>query len=203
MSKQVSIVLVAGLALVGIAGCSNQQTHHAKTPANPEADMQAYMAAGMPGDMHKWLAQSVGTWQAKNKMWMSPDAPPMENESVATTRMAMDGRYAITEMNGEMPGMGKFMGMGIMGYDNVSKKFVGSWIDNHSSGIMQGTGTLSADKKTMNWDYTFNCPITNKPTVMREVDHFPDNNTMIMEMFGKDPHTGVEYKMMRMEAKRK
>lgn len=206
MSKQCNIVLVSGFslaAIVGLAGCTNQQTRHAATPANPEADMAAYMAAGTPGEMHQWLTHGVGTWQSKNQMWMGPNGPSMESESTATTRMIMDGRYSITEYKGEMPGMGPFEGMGIMGYDNVSQQFVGTWIDNHGSGIMQGTGTLSPDKKTLTWNYKFNCPITHTCQIMREVDHFPDHNTMIMEMFGNDPHTGVEYKMMHMEGKRK
>ena len=82
----------------------------------------------------------------------------------------MDGRYIKVEMKGDMPGMGPYHGGGIYGYDNVSKKFVSSWIDNHSTGIMQGEGELTDNGKSITWEYKANCPITKKQMTMKEVD---------------------------------
>ena len=42
----------------------------------------------------------------------------------------MDGRYLKSEMAGEMPGMGPYSGLGLIGFDNISKKFVATWADN-------------------------------------------------------------------------
>src|SRR5687768_3331310 len=41
-------------------------------PGWTKADMQACMAAGMPGKMHEHLAKDVGEWHGKNTMWMAP-----------------------------------------------------------------------------------------------------------------------------------
>ena len=41
-----------------------------------------------------------------------------------------------------------FEGMGIVGYDNLLKKFVSVWIDNMGTGLMPGTGTYDAATKT-------------------------------------------------------
>jgi hypothetical protein len=171
-------------------------------PGWTQEDMVAYGAAATPGEEHAMLMSHVGTWKGTNTMWMAPGAPEMTTESSCVTTAAMDGRFTIMQYKGEMPGMGPFQGMGVMGFDNVSKKFVSAWMDNQGTGMMRGVGTLSADKKTLTTVYTYNCPITKGPVTMREVDTFPDSNTMIMEMYATDPKVKVEYKCMRIVLKR-
>jgi hypothetical protein len=68
---------------------------------------------------------------------------------------------------------------------------------------MNGTGDLSADGKTLTWNYTANCPITRKPTVMREIEHISSDTTRKGEMFATDPKSGKEYKMMVIELTKK
>ena len=170
---------------------------------NPE-DMQACIAAGTPGETHKQLAKSVGTWAGKTQMWMGPDAPePARSECTQTITSTMDGRYITSDVIGEMPGMGTYKGFGITGFDNVSQKFVGSWIDNHSTGIMQGVGELTKDGKTLTWNFACNCPLTKKPTTVRQIETYPDDNTQIFEMFVTDARSGKEYKCMRIDFTRK
>lgn len=205
----------AALAVVAVAGsiAIAQPSKDHKAPAGQpemklpagwsEADMQACMAAGMPGKMHEHLTNSVGVWHGKETMWMAPDTEPVKTECTSTITALMDGRYTKCELAGDMPGMGPFNGMGLTGYDNVSQKFVGTWIDNHSTGIMQGTGELSADGKTMTWNYTYNCPMTKKPAVMRQVETLTGAKTMTMEMFANDPKSGKEFKMLRIEFTKK
>jgi len=132
-------------------------------------------------------------------MWMVPGAEPMESECKATVTPVMDGRYTKCEWEGEMPGMGPYHGFGIYGFDNVSQEFVSIWLDNHSTGIMKGVGKLSADGKTLTWEFTHNCPITKKPTMMREIETTTGPNTKMLEMFGTDPKSGKEFKMMSVE----
>jgi hypothetical protein len=172
-------------------------------PGWTEDDMKACMIAGMPGKMQELLAKDAGDWTGKSTMWMGPDSEPIVNECTSTVTPIMDGRYIKVEMKGDMPGMGPYHGGGVYGYDNVSKKFVSSWIDNHSTGIMQGEGDLSRDGKTLTWKSTFNCPITKKPAVMKEVDTVTGRNTKKLEMFMDDPKTGKNYKMMSIELTRK
>jgi hypothetical protein len=165
-------------------------------PGWTEADMQACMLAGMPGKQHEQLTKDVGTWQGKNTLWMVPGAEPVVTDSTSTVTAIMDGRYTKLEMAGEMPGMGPFSGMAITGFDNVLQKFVCSWIDSASTGIMQGTGELSPDGRTITWNFAYNCPITKKPAVLRQVDTRTGANTKTIEMFGNDPKSGKEFKMM-------
>ena len=115
----------------------------------------------------------------------------------------MDGRYTRVEVAGEMPGMGPYNGFGVYGFDNVSQKFVCTWLDNHSTGMMTGEGDLSADGKQITWNFKYNCPITKKPTVMRQIESVGGGNTKTLEMHGPDPKSGKEFKMMEIEMTKK
>ena len=166
-------------------------------------DMKACIAAGTPGKMQELLSKDVGEWTGKSTMYMGPDGPPMTSECTSTVTSIMDGRYIKVEMHGDMPGMGPYVGGGVYGYDNVSKKFVSSWIDNHSTGIMQGEGELTDNGKSITWEYKANCPITKKPTTMKEVDTRTGADSKTLEMWGDDPKSGKNYKMMKIELTRK
>ena len=173
-------------------------------PGMTEADMQACAAAATPGPMHAKLAENVGVWTGKNTMWMTAQAEPMKTDSTCTISPMMDGRFFKCEWAGEMPGgMGPFNGFSIAGFDNVSKKFQSTWIDNCGTGMMTGTGELSSDGKTLTWTYNFTCPMNNKPTTMREVNRITGKDTRTMEMFAIDPKTGKEWKMLEVLMTRK
>lgn len=203
---------VATLAAIAVAG-SMAIAEPAKESAPPvdvqlpegwtAEDMQACILAGTPGAMHKKLAGDVGVWHGKTTMWMAPGAEPMQSECTSTVEAIMDGRYIKCDMEGEMPGMGPYQGLGLYGFDNVSQEFVSTWVDNHATGIMTGTGKLSDDGKVLEWKYTANCPVTKKPVIVREVETITGPNTKTLEMFGAEPKSGKEFKMMSIELTRK
>jgi hypothetical protein len=203
-------IVILGLAVV-VGSIAIAAPPKEGNPSNPDAhlppgwtaeDMQACIVAATPGKMHEHLAKGVGTWQGKTTMWMVPGAEPMTSDCTNTVTAIMDGRFVKCEMSGEMPGMGPYKGLAIYGFDNVSQKFVSSWIDNHGTGIGDGVGELSTDGKTLHWEFTYNCPVTKKPTVMREIETITGANTKTLEMFGTDPKSGKEFKMMFIELTR-
>jgi hypothetical protein len=166
-------------------------------------DMKACMLAGTPGKQHEFLAKAAGNWAGKSTLWMAPGGEPARSDVTMTITPVMDGHYVRTDFAGDMPGMGPYRGMGINGFDNVAQKFVSTWIDNQNTGIMTGTGELSADGKTLSWNYTYNCPINKRPAVMREIDTVTGPTTRTLEMWGTDPKSGKDYKMMFIELTKK
>lgn len=212
-SYLVAVLSVFGLAtLATVVTADPAKSTNIGTEAKPEqqlppgwteADLQAYAEASTPGKMQEFLAREEGEWVGKSTMWMGPGGEGIASDTSAKVTVLMDGRYTRCEVQGEIPGMGPFNGLGIYGYDNVAKKFVATWLDNHSTGLMNGEGTLSKDEKTLTWKYTFHCPITKKPTIMRQVETFTSPTTKTMVMYGPDPKTGKEYKMMSIEMTRK
>lgn len=201
---------LAAAALLAVAGslAMAQPSHkeskaaqpageHALPPGMTAEDMQACMEAGAPGENHEYLVQDAGVWKGKTKMWMTPDmTEPMTSECTSTVTPMMDGRFVRCEITGDMPGMGVFNGFGLYGFDNVQQKFQSTWIDNCGTGMMTGTGELSSDGKTLTWTFNYHCPITKKATVMREVERRTGANSKTLEMWGTDPKSGKEFKMM-------
>jgi hypothetical protein len=209
-SLRIPALLAITIAATAVTTLTLAETRESKPaidmklpPGWTEADMQACMVAGTPAEQHKYLAQSVGTWAGKNSMWMYPGAEPVKSDSTSTVSSIMDGRFTKVEASGEMPGMGKFQGLGIYGYDNVTKKFVGTWVDNMSTTISTGTGELSGDKKVMTWTNTYSCPITKKNATMRQVETMTSPTAMTIEMFMTDPKSNKEFKMMQIDLTKK
>jgi hypothetical protein len=166
-------------------------------------DVQACMVAATPGKMHEHLAQNIGEWQGRNTAWMYPGAEPVKSESTVKISPMLDGRYIRCEMSGDWPGMGPYNGFALYGFDNVAQQFVATWIDNCGTGMAIGTGALSADGKTLTWNFTFNCPLTGKPAPLREVQTTTGPHSKTVEVFANDPKSGKEFKMMQIELTRK
>jgi hypothetical protein len=208
MNRKLLFTAAAGLAAIvavgslAIADPAEDQLDFKLPPGWTMEDMKACMMAGTPGEVHKEMAKEVGVWNGKTTMWMSPEGEAMESECTSTVSTLMDGRYLKVEMEGEMPGMGPYNGLGLYGFDNVSQELTSIWIDNHSTGIMIGKGESTDDGKQLTWNYTANCPITKKPTTMREVETWTGPDTKTLEMFGADPKSGKEYKIMSIKLTR-
>ncbi len=205
-------ITALGLATVAGAIAIAEETKDTKPADKSElqlppgwtaADQEAFMKAATPGKMHERLAREVGVWKGKNTMWPSPGSQPVTTECTNTIAPLLDGRFTKCEMAGDVPGMGTYSGLAISGYDNVSQKFVSTWIDNYGTGMATGEGDLSADGKVLTWKFTYNCPILKKPAVMRQVETDTGKDTKSLELFGADPKTGKDYKMMRIELVRK
>ncbi|QNN20997.1 DUF1579 domain-containing protein [Planctomycetales bacterium ZRK34] len=204
ISKLATVAALAGIITAGVVWAAADQaaSPFQLPPGWTAQDMAACMLAGTPGEPHKMMVQGEGTWTGQSTMWMFPGADPIKSGGLATVKPIMDGRYVQIEWTGEIPGMGAYHGMGINGYDNVKGQYVSTYIDNHSTGIVHGTGQLSPDQNTMTWTYHTTCPLTKKPTTLRQVETMHGEDAMTLEMYGADPKTGKEFKMLHIEYKR-
>jgi hypothetical protein len=172
-------------------------------PVDSATAMKSWMEYATPGEMHKMLAKSDGTWTGETTMWMENGAKPMTSQSEATNKMMYGGRYQISNHKGNFMGM-PFEGMSIVGYDNSKKKFVSTWIDNMGTGIMHGEGDWNASTKSVEFKGKMTDPSRpGKDCDFREVFTFVDDNTQKLEMYGPDSKTGKEYKTMEIKYTRK
>lgn len=170
---------------------------------NPQQDamMKAWMEFATPGAPQKAMQNMVGTWDTSVKSYMDPAAPPMESKGTSTFVSLMDGRYIQETSEGTFNGM-PFHGQGTFGYDNMQKKYVGTWIDNFGTGIMVSTGSSSDGGKTVNWSGTASDPMTGKVQTYRSVMTMLSQDQYRFEMFGPGPD-GKEVKAMEMIYNRK
>ena len=153
---------------------------------NPAEMMKMMEEMAKLNENHKLLSEMVGSWNYTVKMWMDPSAPPSESKGTATRKAEMGGRFFVMDASGkfQMPGAdGKMMtidfkGRSTEGYDNAKKKFVSSWIDNMSTGIMLSEGTYDPSTKT----FTFHANYDMAPGVQTKIRE-------TLKVTDKDHHT--------------
>jgi hypothetical protein len=195
----ITILLATLIATSSFAQTSASSPAAATSPAavsSGQPDQQEMMKQMMElsklNENHKLLSDLNGNWNYTIKFWMNPDpnAKPEESKGTAVRKSIMNGRFSTLDVTGkmEMPGPdGKkkemtFLGHGIDGYDNVKKKFVGSWIDNMGTGIMFSEGTYDPATKTFTYTSEFE-PMPGMKQQIREVIKVTDNNHHTLEWY--------------------
>lgn len=192
------------LAIAALFASAAALAADAPPQMSPEqkAMMDKMAKAATPGAQHAMLAKMAGEWACTVKFQMDPSQPWQESQSTATITALMDGRYIQEVDSGQMNGM-PFSGMGLYGFDNVSGKYVSSWIDNMGTGIETSAGTPDASGKVINWIATMNDPMSGKSKTSRMVTTVIDDNHHTLEMFGVPPGGKKEVKMMTIDYVRK
>jgi hypothetical protein len=139
-----------------------------------------------PGEAHKLLDAHVGTWKTTTKCYQTPGAPAEETQGTSTMKWIYDGRFIEQELQGTVMGM-PYEGRGSMGYDNLKKKYVSTWLDNMGTGICQFEGTYDPASKT--FTYTGEMPdvMAGKYTKARLVDKQADPDHWIFQIYGTGP----------------
>lgn len=201
MKARMKTLGLAALCLVALVGGAFGSSHHkdGETPGKaPSADEQAMMDAVMklatPGDAHKKLDRSVGTFDATVKMWMKPGAPPDVSQGKLESKWILDGRFVQDTFTGTAMGQ-PFTGMGLTGYDNHKKQYVGSWIDTWSTHMQTMTGDMDASGKALTMTSTIFDPMAGKEKKIRSVTRFVDDKTHTYETFEPGPD-GKEIRTM-------
>lgn len=169
-------------------------------PMDPQAMMEIWKQAAMPGEPHKLFAGLAGSWTTTAKEWMEPGKPPTESTGTAEMKMLLDGRFLYQEYTGQMMGQ-PFSGVGIDAYDNMTKRYTTAWMDSMGTGIFIMEGTASADGKTITLKGSHPEPGGGKMT-HRAVWKIVDNNNQTFDMYGTH-HGGKEMKVMEIIYTRK
>jgi hypothetical protein len=153
MKPMLIAIAAAGLCVPALA----QDTKPAKPPAakpaqpadkKPAGDEAPWMAAITPNENHKRLEVFVGAWNVDVTSQMDPSQPAEHTTGESIQRWVLDGRFVMQEHSGTMMNM-PFKGLGLWGYDNVEKKYIGVWGDTMGTGLMNSSGQY--DEKTKSW----------------------------------------------------
>jgi len=190
--KLAGTVLATALLLLATSALAQEQPQ--MTPEQ-QAEMEAYMKAGMPGAQHKALASRAGNYDIKITSWHEPGGPPMEETGTAIRTMGLEGRVMFEELKSSVMGM-PFTGHGMTGYDNVTGKYWSTWTDSMSTGVMVSEGTCDAEE-ACTFTGSYNDPITKGPVTMRMISRWTSPTTEVFEMYGPGKD-GKEVKMMEM-----
>jgi hypothetical protein len=186
-------LLSAGSLFLGATVAADKEK---AAPADKAAMMQKMEELGRPGPEHKALDVLVGDWNVQGRCWMEPGGTPTEQKGTASVKWILNGRFLQEDFNSEF--MGKpFKGISVTGYDNMKKKYVGTWIDDMATGIFVTEGTASDGGKVFTFEGKMNDPMTGeKDKPMKYVVRVIDQNKHVAEMH--DLSRGANSKAMEM-----
>jgi hypothetical protein len=109
-----------------------------------------YIRAAEIGDEHKWLAGLQGKWKTLTTQRITPTATAMESTGTSEFQVFMDGRFLL-ENNKSGGGAGVSQGMGIIGFNNLTRKFERVWFDTHSTAMVKSEGDYDKDHDEIRW----------------------------------------------------
>jgi len=196
-----SRILAATVLIAVTATLTFADDPKAQAAADQKAQMDAMMKAATPGDAHKKLGAMVGTFNAEVKMYMQPGAPPSIGGGVSENSWALDGRWVEQQFSGTFMNM-PFHGIGFTGYDNIKKKYIGTWMDNMTTAMMVSSGDADASGNSFTFNSTMDDPMTGKASPVKEKVTVVDSDHHTLEMWGAGPD-GKMVKMMDIAYTRK
>jgi len=152
-----------------------------------------WMSFMTPGDIHKMIASWNGTWKTDITVY-EPGKPPTKSTGTAVNKMVLGGRYQESVNTSTMMGM-PFEGHSTLGYNNATKMFESSWIDNMGTGIMKMTGAWDANTKSVTLTGMGVDPNSLTEKENKEIFTVIDDKTQTMSMYGPG-QDGKEMKFM-------
>ena len=187
--------------LFSLAFASAQEKAQEAPEPSPE-DLQKMMAAYMemikPGAEHEEFKAFVGKWNAKGKMWMDTNAPPLESVAEVTFELALGGRYLFQHYESAESPFGPYKGMGVSAYDKGKKEYVHTWMDTAGTGIMVSTGKMVDGVMTLDSEPVFD-PMSQHDIAFRTTSKFIDDDNIHFEMHTLSEDGKPEFKVMEIE----
>ena len=163
--------------------------------------MQAWQKASTPGTEHTMLKGLVGDWKVATKSWQSDGSAPEETIGSSTFKSILGGRFIQQDFKGKMMGQ-PYEGSGMMGYNNVTKKFESTWHDSMSTASMRLEGTFNPATKVISETGEYQDPVKKISQKMRSEFKIIDKNNATFTMYMPDMVTGKDYKAMEQIYKR-
>jgi hypothetical protein len=192
--------LALAVLVLSQSALAQKEAKEAGGPPDMAERMALYEKLGAVTENHRVLEALVGEWTTTSKMFMDPASPPEESSGTCSSTLLFDGRFVQGNHHGEF--MGKpFHGIGTTGYDNAKQKYVGTWMDSMSTGIMTAEGTYDAAKKTFTFTGAMADPMTGGETSFRYTYNISNRDRIVFEWF--ETHEGKEMKSMELVYTRK
>ncbi|MFH6986388.1 DUF1579 domain-containing protein [Flavobacterium collinsii] len=185
---------------VGSSDSIKKEEPIAEQPVDSAAQMKAWQEYATPGASHKLMADEVGTWNCDMTFWTEPNGKPEKATSTANVKMILGGRYQESNYQGTMMGQA-FEGKSTLAYNNASKEYTTTFIDNMGTGMLVAMGKYDESTKSMELKGDMVNPVNGKKTPYREIYTIVDAKTRKMEMF--DVKNGEEFKSMEIIMKKK
>ena len=193
------IAAVAGVVLTLAISAAGQEKANKAT--SDEAITKALENAMTPGEGQKRLEPLIGTFDVKVRTWLDPSKPPIESSATAVDTWVLGGRYVQQMLAGYIGGE-PWSGISYAGYDNVTKKYVSTYMDTGSTGMEWYTGTLDPDGTHGRMTATIADEVTGKPKTLELRLTIAANGDRVTELWEQQA-TGKMAKVLEFQFTRK
>jgi uncharacterized protein DUF1579 len=133
-----------------------------------------------PGPEHAIFKEVEGTWDAKVETFMAPGAPTVST-GTEVNRVGCGGLCSISDFKSTFMNA-PFEGHGTETWDPAKKKYVGSWTDSMSAGLLVSENTYDPASKTMT-GIMEGPDMNGKITKTKAKSVMKDPNTRVFEMY--------------------
>ncbi len=198
MRSFLQITVVAGVVLSLAVSAAGQQK--AGDATKDEVILKALENAMTPGEGQKRLEPLIGTFDVKVRTWLDPSKPPIESSATAVDTWVLGGRYVQQMLAGYIGGE-PWSGISYAGYDNVTKKYVSTYMDTGSTGMEWYTGTLDAAGTHGRMTATIADEVTGKPKALELRLTIAANGDRVTELWEED--RGKMVKVVELQFSRK
>jgi hypothetical protein len=89
-----------------------------------------------PGPEHQLFKMDEGVWDATVEITQGPGVGPMTWKGAETNTVGCGGLCLISDFTADMSAGMTFKGHGLLTWDPARKKYIGSWVDSMSGGLM-------------------------------------------------------------------
>ncbi len=156
-----------------------------------DSDSQSHddcAAMGAPGEAHSRLEPFVGTFQGEVKIWMGY-GEPMVSTGTMVSAFDLEGRFVSQTYTGHANDgpFPNFEGRGFWGYNTITNKYEGFWIDTASTVMQTDSGDVDDAGKVWTMIGEVPNPQTGQSMKKRSVITLQDNDHHSIEMYFETP----------------
>ena len=200
MRRFYRIAALSSVVLSLAVSAAGQETAREKT--KDQAIAKALENAMTPGEGQEKLEPLIGTFDVKVRTWLDPSKPPIESLATAVDTWVLGKRYVQQMLAGYIAGE-PWSGISYAGYDNVTKKYVSTYMDTGSTGMEWYTGTLDPDGTHGRMTATIADEVTGKPKTLELRLTIAANGDRVTELWEQDRKTGNLSKVLEFQFTRK
>lgn len=154
----------------------------------------------LTNENHKMLSTASGTWASIISFFTPQVTEPKTGEGKCDVRMLHGGRFLMGDYYFRISGQ-DFSATHTLGYDNATRTFVSTWMDNSGTGILVCTGNLENDKSAIVLSGSYTDPKTRQEINVKQQFFLSDDRIIKLESYLTYPGD-KEFKNMEIIMKR-
>jgi len=144
----------------------------------------------VPSEEHKIVMKDVGEWTIEGKLLLPQGFQEFKGEEKVT---AIGQFWTVSHHSSDI--MGGLQGSSTIGFDPISGKFVGTWVDSFQPAVTHMKGSYDKSTKTMTYDTT-GIGMDGKPMPGKIIVQYKTENSHTFTMMHQDP-TGQSDEMVK------